>query len=73
MTIKTIRTSAGDFKIRADEHTTDTDIAARIARKLGYKDAWVTNSSGSRNSYQINMGKASDRSMSVARTITVYR
>jgi hypothetical protein len=73
MTLKTISTSAGDFKVRVDEHTTDTEIAQKIARKLGYRDGWATNSSGSRGSFQANIGRTSGSSMSVARTVTVYR
>lgn len=73
MTLKTIKTSAGDFKVRVDEYTTDADIARKIARKLGYRDGWATNSSGSRGSFQASIGNTSGRSMSVARTVTVYR
>lgn len=71
--LRTIRTSAGDFRIRADEHTTDHDVAAKIARRLGHRDAWITNSSGARNTYQVNVGRATDSGMNVARTVTVYR
>lgn len=73
MTIQTIRTTAGDFKIRSDETTTQQDIANKIARKLGFSAAWPTNSSGARGSYEINLGRMTGRQMSVARTITVYR
>lgn len=73
MALKTIKTSAGEFKVRADEHTTKHEIAVKIARKLGHRDAWITNSGGSAGSYQINMGKTTGSQMSVARTITVYR
>lgn len=73
MALKTITTSAGNFKVRVDDWTSEHDIAVKIARKLGHRDAWITNSSGSAKSYQINIGKTTGRQMSVARTITVYR
>ncbi len=69
----TIRTSAGDFNIRGDEHTTEQEINMKVARRLGYSAARSTNSGGARGSYQLNLGKRYGDGMSVSRTITVYR
>jgi hypothetical protein len=73
MTIKTIRTSAGDFRIRTDETATDHDIALKIARKLGYRAARATNSSGSRNSWEALLGYNVGSGLNVHKTVTVYR
>ena len=74
MTLKTIRTSAGDYRIKFDDTTTDDDIASKIARRLGYRAAWVTNSSGARGSFEANLGRMTgNRQMSVSRAITIYR
>ena len=74
MTRKTIRTSVGDFLCIVDDNTTDDDIANKVARRLGYKAAWVTNSSGARGSFEAKLGSMTDPwQMSVSRTITIYR
>ena len=71
--LKTFSTTAGDFKFRITDETTDDEIGAKLARKLGFRDAWVTNSSGSFRSFQVNLGTKHGSGMLVQRTVTVYR
>ena len=70
--LKTYRTTAGDFRFRVTEETTDQEIAVKIAKRLGYRDAWVTRGSGFYY-WEANIGTWRDGCLQVARTVTVYR
>jgi hypothetical protein len=66
-----IETGVGTFQIAIDSWTTRRDVAATIARELGYREARVAKSSGN-STWQILLGTPQGRRFVVERRITVY-
>lgn len=75
MTMRTIRTSAGDFNLRFASEFEDTrsEIVRRIANRLGYPSGRSSNASGSWSHWELAMGwPDANGGLRVAREITVF-